>query len=225
MRSWIVFINFRRATRLLALSLMCFIVGGLCCAAVVSGVLVSDHIGEGRHPAGVVVLQTPAGDYTVEYTRPVAGQFEADGCWEPGARWVASIRRTPDGSWNLERAKCGGQFDSSLHKPWLVVQNYLTALADPKNAEFGPFSAAFRSSDAFSQFARQIKAIDLVGYNQLGRRGTCLDIRRTDTPMRVRIEAGADCYISVAGAPANMSFLVTYNPKTSQWEIDSIFID
>ncbi|MCU1325017.1 MAG: hypothetical protein JWN34_387 [Bryobacterales bacterium] len=211
---WIV-INMRHATLVSWLALMLVVRSD---AETIRGVLYSIHHGEGRNPAGQVVVAVEGVTYTLDYA-PQAVRFKETVCYEIGSIWTAEIKRS-DGDSYITHVICSGAVDKNTHEPWLVVREYLNQLAKSQLPRAELLSSNWRSSTEFAQQAA--RHFDFRSYLLLGEKGNCLDVARGEHPGVTQIGAGL-CPLNL-GQPGVLRFSVARNTTSGTWQIDKIEI-
>lgn len=215
--SWIVLTRDIRRVLLASLLTVGFI--GWCQAGTLTGVIISDHSGPSADAVGEIRLVASERLYRLLYGEPLVRRFSGDVCYDIGAIWTVEFHVLPDSALEIESASCTGDVDEPVHRSWLLVRSYLHS---PQSSE-GLLSQRWRKSLEFTRYSESLKGINLSDFSSLGKRGTCIDVTHR-SPDRIRLDAGIDCYISLAGEPVDLIFSCVRPRESDKWEIDRIEI-
>lgn len=165
----------------------------------VRGVVLSNHVGQGAHASGEVTLATMGGIRSFDYGEPLATHFVSNLCLDIGAIWTVEWHSLPDGSRVVNGARCEGAVDQSVHEAWLLVREYLDEVNSLKAGRF--FSAGWRSSAEYREYANRTAELSLADYSRFGRDGRCMDVTSIESSDRAHVRVGADCYVRIGGKP------------------------
>jgi hypothetical protein len=187
----------------------------------ITGVVYSNEIGNGIHPAGRIELAVGSKVYSLEYGEPIEKRFSRKSCYDIGAVWSAMVERSDD-SLHANRLSCTGRVDEGAHGPWLLVRDYLEGLPNSVSPS-AVFSARYRSSPEFQRFVALIRDVDLNFYYDQSDTAKCLKIVSVAPRTQTRVEA--NCAVELQGKTVALLFDVVRNKGTGRWEIDGIKVD
>ena len=187
----------------------------------ITGVILSNHSGQGGHASGEVQMATNHGIRTLYYGEPLRRRFMAKLCNDIGAIWSVEIRALADSSWVIENASCSGKVDPDAHSAWSLVREYLENLRNGKQP-LQLFAPEWRNSSEGVEYFKRSARLDVVNYGQLGRNGSCIDVIAVEQSHKARLRAGVDCYLSIEDKPAALFFSSARDITTGRWQIDRI---
>lgn len=216
-KSWVVFDASGRAL----LILVCCATGSvLSCAETLSGVVYSNEIGNGIHPAGRFELAVGGEIHTVEYGEPLERHFQGEACNDIGAEWSVVVEHI-DNSVYASRVTCTGHTHDDVHKPWLLVRNYMEGLPNSVSAVKG-LSHRYRSSREFRSFRQEVNSHELSFYYGPGDPAKCLKVISVEPATRA--DFVANCALELRGNAVALHFDVVRSKDSGDWEIDGIKI-
>jgi hypothetical protein len=185
---------------------------GISQATELTGVLFSDQGGPSGRGTGRVRLFSAGSVREIQYQKPYVQDFSDSNCNEPGAIWGVTVVRAPDGRQQLQRARCEGKVDASVHNAWLLVVRVLGLLGSGTPLPEELFAPSLRGTPRLRSIEATLRSVSAEDYGLFGRAGLCLRIASASGPNGVIVSAADDCFLAVAGKPVAIRF-TTSSPR------------
>jgi hypothetical protein len=193
----------------------------LSCGESITGVVYSNKIGNGIHPAGKVELAAGKRVSILEYGEPLETHFSSESCNDLGALWTVTVQHI-DNNLFISSVTCTGGLDQAVHTPWLLVRDYLNSLPSSVSRA-DSLSSRYRSSPEFRRFVEQVNSLDLNFYFGRDELSRCLKIVSVESSNRTSV--AADCAVELRRKLVGLRFDVVRDKANGKWEIDGIKID
>ena len=189
-----------------------------CYGETLTGVVYSNEIGNGSHPAGRFELAVGKKIQTVDYGEQLETHFQSGTCNDIGAEWSVEVTRL-DNSLSAGSVACAGRADEDVHEPWLLLKNYLEGMPELVS-QTSRLSPRYRSSPDFRHFVQDVSSHDLNFNFGPGDHGKCLKAVSVEPAVRTRM--ATRCAVQFQGKSVVLLFDVARSKSTGKWEIDRI---
>jgi hypothetical protein len=196
------------------------IASGHCLAASLTGVLLSDHEGQGTHASGMVSLLVGDQARVFYYGEPLPRHFRSPVCSQIGAVWEVVTRVDQDAT-DILRVICRGQVDENVHGPWVVVGDYLESVKSSPGSTIPLLSARLRASPEYRDYLKALEGMDNSLGTASGRGVMCIDVESVGRGT-ARLRADGDCGLEAAGKSVDMVFRLIRDERSRRWVIDEI---
>ncbi len=197
------------------------LVGELCHAQTITGVVHYHNEGLTANSVGDVYLVSADGKHELGYEKPLRPELSPR-CKEVGAIWQVTL--DPADPESISTVNCEGKIDDRVHSIWEAVRTYLGRMvSDPLGASTEQSTRRWRESRDFAFYLKNAMSTNLHIYLLSGD-GQCLEVLQTASTGQGRVDAGPDCHLEIDGRPVEMSFTLVLNPEMLKWEIDGVDI-
>jgi len=190
-------------------------------ARTLTGVVYSHDSGASGRGTGTIEFGIGEEVYELRYQKPLVKRFNHPACDDLGAIWSVLVKDLADREAFILSVECRGQLDDSIHKPWLVVREFLSNIAEKRFEKAASLILpGWRSSPEYEDVWGVLSRLKMDKYQEKPD-GRCLQVVNRSGSIRCRLECG----VRNNGKFVEMLFSMVELPDSLLWKINRIEIE